>query len=171
MQSYVVLLRAVNLTGTGKIAMSDLKALCVAAGCDSFGTYIASGNVVLKSARTEPDLRAEIGRRVEALMGKPVGIITRTPAELARGIAANPFSGTDPARTHICFFDQPPPADALERIRHRLDEEVVLGERELFLHYPNGQGQSRMVVPAMSVGTARNLNTARKLLELVEALT
>ena len=40
---------------------------------------------------------------------------------------------------------------------------VFCGGRELFIHFPNGQGQSRLKLPLMKSGTARNLNTVRKL--------
>ena len=53
MTTFIALLRAVNVGGTGKLAMSDLKAICEAAGCHSVRTYIASGNVVFDSARSE----------------------------------------------------------------------------------------------------------------------
>lgn len=46
MPVYVALLRAVNVGGTGKLSMSDLKALCVAEGFGGVETFIASGNVV-----------------------------------------------------------------------------------------------------------------------------
>ena len=46
MNAYVALLRAVNVGGTGKLPMTQLKAMCEAAGFLSVQTYIASGNVV-----------------------------------------------------------------------------------------------------------------------------
>ena len=52
MAAYVALLRAVNVGGTGKLPMSDLKALCEKAGFGKVRTYIASGNVVFDSRET-----------------------------------------------------------------------------------------------------------------------
>ena len=46
MPVFVVLLRAVNVGGTGKLPMGDLKRLCEKAGFRNVRTYIASGNVV-----------------------------------------------------------------------------------------------------------------------------
>jgi uncharacterized protein (DUF1697 family) len=46
MPVFIVLLRAVNVGGTGKLSMSDLKRLCEKAGFQNVRTYIASGNVV-----------------------------------------------------------------------------------------------------------------------------
>ena len=170
MQAYVVLLRAVNVTGTGVIAMSDLKALCEAAGCRKVRTYIASGNVVLVSELGREALQAELGRRLEQVMGRKVGVILRTPEELSAALAATPYGEMEAARTHICFLDAAPPADALKHARNQMEELVHLGEREIHIHYPNGQGQSRMTIPAAKQGTARNLNTVRKLLQMLSEL-
>jgi uncharacterized protein (DUF1697 family) len=58
--TYIVFLRAVNVGGTGKLAMADLRAMCEAAGFTSVKTYIASGNLVLKLANPDnPEALAE----------------------------------------------------------------------------------------------------------------
>lgn len=43
-------------------------------------------------------------------------------------------------------------------------EEVVLREREIFIHYPNGMGRSKLKLPLTHKGTVRNMNTINKLL-------
>ncbi len=50
MPRYVALLRAVNVGGTGKLPMTELKAMCVDEGFGDVQTYIASGNVVFSSS-------------------------------------------------------------------------------------------------------------------------
>ena len=45
MGAFVALLRAVNVGGTGKLPMSDLKAICEELGFGAVSTFIASGNV------------------------------------------------------------------------------------------------------------------------------
>ena len=62
MPVFVVLLRAVNVGGTAKLPMGDLKGLCEKAGFQNVRTYIASGNdrytteVVLQRFRGELQL-------------------------------------------------------------------------------------------------------------------
>ena len=41
-----------------------------------------------------------------------------------------------------------------------------LGQREIFVHYPTGMGRSKLRIPAAKAGTARNMNTVAKLVEL-----
>lgn len=166
MQRYIVLLRAVNVGGTGKIAMSDLKSLCEEAGCQKVRTYIASGNVLLSSPLAPAELKTVIEARLASRLDKPPTVIVRTPEELSAVLAANPFPEVDPARCMICFLDQTPPADALDHLRHVHDERVALGRSELYIAYPGGMGKSRLVVPAAKTGTLRNINTVRELLKM-----
>ena len=53
MASYVALLRAVNVGGTGKLPMKELKAMCEETGFESVETYIASRNIVFESPDSE----------------------------------------------------------------------------------------------------------------------
>ena len=78
-------------------------------------------------------------------------------------LAANPFPDDPPNRTVAIFLDAPPPADALEHVRHRADERVALGRREVYVAYGAEMGRSRLVVPAARHGTARNMNTVANL--------
>jgi uncharacterized protein (DUF1697 family) len=50
MPTYIALLRAVNVGGTGKLPMAELKAMCVAQGFTKVQTYIASGSYSLPNS-------------------------------------------------------------------------------------------------------------------------
>ena len=86
----VVLLRGVNVGGTGKLPMSDLKRLCEKAGFRNVRTYIASGNVVADRDGSETEARAAIEAELRTYAGKPVGVIVRTAAEMAKVVANTP---------------------------------------------------------------------------------
>ena len=92
MTAYVALLRAVNVGGTGKLPMAELKAMGEDAGFGQVRTYIASGNLLFTSDLPEADVRAALERRLEIYAGKPVGVLVRTAAELAETLAHNPFA-------------------------------------------------------------------------------
>ena len=87
---FVGLLRAVNVGGTGKIAMSDLRGLCEDAGFDDVVTYIQSGNVVFRSKLGVAKAQQKLEQALAAKMGKAVGVHLRTPAELAAIVERNP---------------------------------------------------------------------------------
>jgi uncharacterized protein (DUF1697 family) len=166
MTRYVALLRAVNVGGTGMLAMADLKALCVDAGFARVETYIASGNVVFDSPAPAPKVKAALEKRLAAHAGKPVGVVLRSAAEMRAVLDANPFPEAEGKLAYTLFLDDKPPADALERATGRQDEVLRLGRREIYVHYPSGMGRSKLRIPAAKIGTARNMNTVAKLAEM-----
>jgi len=146
MTGYVALLRAVNVGGTGKLPMAELRAMCEALGFKKVRTYIASGNAVFDSPLSEPEVKAALEQALERL-------------------AANPYPQAASNRTVAIFLDAPPAADTLDGVTGRDTEEIGLGLREVYVHYPDGQGDSKLKIAAAKAGTARNMNTVAKLAE------
>lgn len=163
MTSYIALLRAVNVGGTGKLPMTDLKKLCEDAGFTGVKTYIASGNVVFQSKLAEDKVKAKLESALQAYAGTPVGAMVRTAAEMAEVVKKNPFSEHPGSLVVAIFLDTPPAADALENCKHHNGEQMHLGKREVYAWYPDGMGKSKLVIPAAKTGTARNMNTCARL--------
>jgi uncharacterized protein (DUF1697 family) len=157
--SFVALLRAVNVGGTGKLPMSELKAICEGLGYTSVRTYIASGNVIFASRKTESAVKRELEKALAAYAGKAVGVMVRSAAEIAQVAADNPFAKLAPNRTMAIFLDETPPKDTLAAVRGQKDEKIKLGKREIYIHYGEGMGTSKLVISAARNGTARNMNT------------
>lgn len=170
MPAYIALLRAVNVGGTGKLPMAELKAMCIAEGFEQIRTYIASGNVVFSSERSGAEIKAALEKRLEAYAGKPVGVFVRTAGEMAEVLAANPFPAAPRNWTMTIFLDETPPSGALDEIRGQTDEQVRLGRREIYVAYGEGMARSKLRIPAAAAGTARNINTVAKLAEMAAAL-
>ena len=166
MPRYIALLRAVNVGGTGKLPMADLRAICRDAGFTRVETYIASGNVIFESKGAASKVKAELEARLLAYVKKPIGVVLRTAAEMAAVLKANPFSKAQPKFTYAIFLDERPPRDALDHAVGQNDEEMRLVDREIFVHYPSGMGRSKLRIPAAKTGTARNMNTIAKLAEM-----
>src|SRR5690349_18910563 len=166
MTRYVALLRAVNVGGTGKLPMADLKAICLDAGFIRVETYIASGNVVFESKSAASKVKSELEARLLTYAKKPIGVVLRTAAEMAAVVKANPFPKGEPKFTYAIFLDQRPPRDALEHTVGQNDEEMRLGAREIYVHYPSGMGRSKLRIPAAKAGTARNMNTVATLADM-----
>lgn len=164
MASFVALLRAVNVGGTGKLAMSDLKAVCEAAGCVHVRTYIASGNVVFASDGTEQSIKALLEARLETHTGHPVCVLVRTATAIADIVARNPFPCASGDRVAVIFLEHAAASDILDDVSGRADDEkLLLGHREIYVHYAGGIGRSKLRIPAARTGTARNMNTVTKL--------
>lgn len=170
MTAYVALLRAVNVGGTGKLAMQDLKALCEAAGFAQVKTYIASGNVVFTTRLDAAAVQQALAAQLQQFAGKPVGVLVRTAAEMADVLARNPFAQAAPNRCVAIFLDAPPAPDCLAAASHVAGEEMALGLREIYVHYGAGMADSKLRIPAAAQGTARNMNTVARLAEMAAQL-
>lgn len=166
MTRYIALLRAVNVGGTGKLPMSDLKTMCCDAGFTRVETYIASGNVVFESNACSAKVKSELEARLLAYAGKPVGVVVRTASEMQAVLKGNPFPKAAASYTVAIFLDEQPPSDALDHAVGKKDEEMRLGSREIYVHYGSGMGRSKLKIPAAKDGTARNMNTIAKLIEM-----
>lgn len=165
MTSYVALLRGVNL-GKRQLRMEDLRRIGTELGLDTPRTYIASGNLLFASDKGEKALKAELEAALEQHMGAKVGVMLRTAKEMAAVPRANPFGEEPGNRVVAIFLDEPPPSDAAAYAKNVAEERIEIGKREIYVHYPNGQGPSKLLIPAAAKGTARNMNTVAKLVEL-----
>ncbi len=148
-----------NVGGTGKLPMSDLKDICEELGFGAVRTYIASGNVVFTSRKSEAAVKGALEKRLEAYAGKPLGVLVRTATEMAQVLSDNPFPKAAPNRTVAVFLDRAPPADTLAGVRGQRNEQIQLGRREIYIHYGDGMAKSKLVIAAAKTGTARNMNT------------
>lgn len=166
MPVYICLLRAVNVGGTGKLPMADLRAMCEDAGFTDVRTYIASGNVVLRSAASSQQVQSTLEAALARYAGNPVGVLVRTPEEMRAALKANPFPEGAPNRVLVTFLDRVPAADAIINVSGRADERLALGEREIYVHYGEGMAKSKLRIPAARSGTSRNINTVAKLVEM-----
>jgi uncharacterized protein (DUF1697 family) len=145
--------------------MEVLRGMARAAGLGNPRTQGASGNLLFESDLPEDGLRAALVPRIEAHLGRSAGLVLRSAGELRAILAALPFPEADPSRTVVILLDAPPPPDALEQVGGQGTEELRLGPREIHVHYPDGMGRSRLRIPAARDGTARNLNTLRRIAE------
>lgn len=180
MAAYVALLRAVNVSGTGKLPMAALRAACEAAGLERVSTYIASGNIVFSSPQTAAAVKTLIAGLLHERFGLTKNhVLVRTPEKLAQAIAANPFAdaaATRPNLLMLTFLDGPAAEGAAQRLAdHRGPERLHLDGEHLYIDYAEGVARSKLTpafldralqVPA----TARNWNTANTLLGMVRAL-
>ncbi|MFC5437203.1 DUF1697 domain-containing protein [Rhodanobacter umsongensis] len=166
MTHYIALLRAVNVGGTGKLPMSELKALCEAVGFADVRTYIASGNVLFTSKLAESAVKKKLEKQLHDYAGKPVGVLIRSADEMARILADNPFPEAPGNRVVAIFLDDAPAADALDNVKHQKLERLACGKREIYVHYGEGMADSRLTIPAAKTGTARNINTITRLAQL-----
>ena len=168
MTSYVALLRGVNLLGVSTLRMADLRAIAEELRLGSPRTFIASGNLLFQSRKSEGALKPLLQDRIKAHMGREVRVMIRTAEEMAKVAASNPFADQPGNRVVAVFLDNPPPRDFADHAKHVANERMAPGTREIYIHYPDGQGPSKLQIPAAASGTARNMNSVAKLAVLAK---
>ena len=176
MPTFAALLRGINVGGKNKIPMAELKPALESLGLEDVVTYIQSGNVVFTSSKRSADaVAADVERQIAKVFGVDVAVLLRTPAQLRKIAADNPFlgKGADVSKLHVVFLDAAPGKGAIAELdpdRSPPDEFSVRGQ-EIYLRLPNGAGRSKLTIDWFERGlgvraTARNWKTLGKLIEL-----
>jgi uncharacterized protein (DUF1697 family) len=129
-------------------------------------TYIQSGNVVFRTRLSERGITKKLEQALAEQMGRPVGVLVRTADELRAVLDRNPFPKAPPNKVIVFFLPDAPQKSLFANVTPPGREEVRLDGREVFVHYPDGQGRSKLKLPLADVGTGRNLNTVAKLATL-----
>ncbi len=176
MQKYVALLRGINVGGKARVEMSRLKAVFEDVGCADVLTYINSGNVVFSDPRKPKVLVNVLEAAIEKAFGFGVPIVLRTDSQIAEICNAIPTDWTndDEQKTDVLFLwneiDNP---GILKQIA--IDPEL---ERVLFVagalvwnvareNVTRGNGMKLVKSDFYQLMTVRNINTVRKLNELL----
>lgn len=170
MTSYAALLRGVNLGPTNKVAMPTLKALAEALGYGEVQTYVNSGNLTFTSRKRPATLVTELQTALTTELGLRIDVAVRTRAQLTAVLAANPYPDGDPSRVTVAFLTGPLGDDAATRVAAlQKTEEITFGTEEVYVHYPDGIGTSKLAVQlskALGVSsTVRNVRTVAAVLE------
>lgn len=171
----IALLRGINVGGHRKVPMAALREVCTSLGFRDVRTYVQSGNVVADAPGDAAEAEAALERGIAERFGFPVDVVAVTAERWRALIEANPLRAQaerDPAHTTLVLFKEPVAPGAAERLeaRGRAGEVVREAAGALYIHFPAGQGTSKL--PASidkdggSPGTARNWKTVLALAEL-----
>ncbi|GAB3262706.1 DUF1697 domain-containing protein [Kineosporia babensis] len=162
-----LLLRGVNLGGSRKLAMADLRALLADLGHTEVKTLMASGQAIVATERPPAEVAAELETRLLADVGLRTDVMVRSGAELSAIVAANPFPTADAdGSRHAVVFLREPLEVQIDAAEYAPDELVAHGT-ELYLRLPNGFADSKLSIAVGKVkgspATTRNWNTVKKL--------
>ena len=171
--SYVALLRGINVGGNNKLPMKDLASLFAKAGCSDVQTYIQSGNVVFGArAKAAEGIASVITNDIEKRFGFSVPVIVRSAQQISTAIEANPFlkENLNEDFLHVVFLKDAP-VGTLDKDRSPADRFVVQGS-EIHLYLPKGVAGTKLTnayfdSQLKTVSTQRNWRTVLKLRELL----
>lgn len=171
---YVALLHSIVLGPGRRVVMSDLRAMAEKLGFREARTLVATGNLIFATDLASPH---EVEDRLEAAFaktfGKPVDIIVRDEAAFRQLAAGNPFPDGKASNVVVSVMRTPlaPGTDVvLERYRSR-EERLCLVDGDLWIDFGDKPSQSRLLsaltTKRLGVGTLRNWNTVRGLVEML----
>ncbi len=175
---FVALLRGVNVGGNNMISMRSLKESFETMGFTNVTTYINSGNIIFQSKEDDP---RKLERKIEQMLSSDYQlsskVVIRSLSEMEKLVKALPrdWGGDSGWRYNVIF------------LRHSIDSEKILAEIafksdiEQVLYRPGAllwsveasqATRSQMVkLPSRKMYqdmTVRNLNTTRKLYDLMK---
>ena len=176
MARFIGLLRGINVGGSNKVPMAELRALCEGLGWRDVETYIQSGNVLFGATDSPGRLEAQLEEALEKRFGFAPAVMVRTNEAWKACADANPFpeeSAAEPNRVLMGVSKRPPAKGAAAELQAKASagERVAEAGGALWFHYPAGAGTSKLT-PALidriagSPVTARNWRTVLKLQEM-----
>jgi uncharacterized protein (DUF1697 family) len=165
----VALLYSVVLAPRRRVVMAELRALAAELGFHRPRTLGASGNLVFEAEGGPRAIEERLEPTFAERFGRHIDIIVRPGRVWGELLAGNPFpeaTVSEPSRVAVRVMRRPVGAEvlaALEPYRSG-DERMAVVDGDLWVHFPQGQGTSRLaaaMTPARTggVGTFRNWNT------------
>lgn len=168
----VLLLRAVNLGPHNRVPMPVFRDLLTGLGARDVVTYLASGQAVADIDEPHENFVERVHKGILDQLGLDIDVFSRTPAELADIVRANPFPhlANTPRQLHVAFLDAPVDTARIGAIgRHHGQDELAVGDRAVYLVYTGTMHDSPLGTAMRRLGgrqTARNWTTVTKLAEL-----
>ena len=177
-ETYLALLRGVNVGGKNKLPMKDLVDICLEAGCKNVRTFIQSGNVIFDATpRSLAQLPGKIAALITGRFGYQTPVMVRSLLQISEVVANNPFlkQGDTEEALHVLFLADVPEAESIAGLdpeRSPGDTFIVCGQ-EIYLKLPNGVADSKLTniyfdKKLGTICTGRNWRTVTKLLELMK---
>jgi len=176
MNTFISILRGINVSGHNIISMKDLKNLYESLDFRNVLTYVQSGNVIFQSTTHDAfKLASLIETQIKKSFGFSVPVIIRNKSEFQRIISDNPFvkRKEDPSKLHVTFLNTSPLPSDLNKLSTPTNEtdEFIIKDKEIFIFCPNGYGRTKLNNTFFEkklnlTATTRNWNTVNALFDL-----
>jgi uncharacterized protein (DUF1697 family) len=178
--SYLVLLRGINVGGKNKVPMARLRTMLEELGYSDVSTYIASGNVLLRSDRSASAIKRAIEDalpRTFRLDSELIAVLVLSHAQLRAVVEHKPKGfGEQPGRFHsdaifligidaaeaMAVFD---PRDGVDRV---WPGDGVIYSQRLSAERTKSRLNRIMGSPAYRSMTIRSWATTKALLDLMD---
>lgn len=150
METYIALLRGINVSGKNLLKMAPLAEALSETGLRNIRTYIQSGNIVFESGITDSlILGTVISEKIKERFGfeTPVQVLSRN--ELIRIRDNNPFinmQGFPADKLHLTLLQSVPKVELPDKIAavDYSPDAFVVSDNAIYLYCPNGYGRTRL---------------------------
>jgi uncharacterized protein (DUF1697 family) len=173
MKTYIVLLRGVMPVGKNKVPMAQLRQVLTDAGFKDVRTYIASGNVILRTDLLPSALEKRVHDLIKKHIGPDLVVVARTGAQLRKILDGNPLKKENISRVFYTMFAQKPDKQKVKELLAQdfSSEEVFINNDIAYVYIPENYTLSKLANNSLEKllgvsATTRNINTMRKLIEL-----
>ena len=179
MDTFVIFLRAVNVSGKNLVKMADLKDALLKEGFTNVQTYIQSGNIILQSANDAEATREKLTTLFVQHFNLDIACFVLSEAELIAARDGNPFDSNLPGnRVFITFLSSKiDPSERTEINKLQFPaEEFLCTEKHIYYYLPHGAANAKLsnnfFEKKLKVkATGRNVNTVNKMLNLLAQTT
>ncbi|UCH66240.1 MAG: DUF1697 domain-containing protein [Ignavibacterium sp.] len=178
METYIAMLRGINVSGQKKIKMTDLKTHLQELNFKDVQTYIQSGNAVFNYIKSNPKkLESKIAQKILKEYSFEVSVIVKTRDELKNVLKSNPFTkDKDLNRLYVTFLSDEPAKENLKNLEgiNHSPEEYILKGKIIYFYSPHGYGKAKMnnnffENKLIVAATTRNWKTVNKLAEMANS--
>jgi uncharacterized protein (DUF1697 family) len=181
MQTYICILRGINVSGSKIIKMEALRKMCGDLKFKNAQTYIQSGNIVFQDKKTDCEfLEKKIAKKILADFGFEVPVMVKESGEINNVLRRNPFVNErkmNATKLHATFLAGVPAQEGIEKIKvgnYGADEYIFDG-RVIYLYCPEGYGNTKLnnnffEGKLKMAATTRNWNTIGELVRMAETI-
>ena len=170
MNTYIVLLRGINVGGNNLLTMKELKILLENSDFENVRTYIQSGNIILNYSKNPEN---DISSLINSNFGFQPKVITLSENEFNSAVSNNPYPEYEGKFVHFYFCKKSPKLNT-EKLESVVadTEKYTLIDNVFYIHAPEGIARSKLIVNIEKclgvTATGRNLKTVNKLSTMLQ---
>ncbi len=179
MNSYVALLRGINVSGHKLIKMRELESSISSLGFSSINSYLQSGNLVFQcDLKDVLEIENQICTKIKSDFGFHVPIFVLRKKDFLKINSENPFAQNpdfDVKKIYTIFLKARADKNIFQDIATNPDfsEKMILKENVIYMYYENGYGKTKVhnnffEKKLKTIATTRNWNTVNKLESLLQ---
>ena len=169
MNTFIIILRGINVSGKNKLPMQELRDLLNGLGFENVQTYIQSGNIVLSTVDDKETVIIKIKEAIKNQFDYDVPVLVKTIEAWEKAIANNPYKEVAEKQQYFTFLSEIPVVTAIE-VNAKADEFTIVDD-VVYINAVGGYGKTKLnnnffEKKLKVTATTRNLKTTMKLLDL-----